>query len=72
MRFPPILQTQSLAPNISGPYVVFALSSRPPLVALVSVVALVASLGAIAWAAPTAQVVMDERTLHKHKNLYAM
>ena len=51
---------QSLALDLYGSYFFFALSSRLPLVALfVSVLALVAFLGAIAWAAwPAAVLVM--------------
>ena len=51
---------QSLALDLYGSYFFFALSSRLPLVALViSVLALVVFLGAIAWAAwPAAVLVM--------------
>ena len=51
---------QTLAVDIYGSYFFFALSSRLPLVALmISVLALVGFLGAVAWVAwPTAVVVM--------------
>ena len=53
-------QKQTLAVDIYGSWFFFALSSRLPLIALiVSVLALVGFLGAVAWAAwPTAVLVM--------------
>jgi hypothetical protein len=55
------LGQQTLALDIYGSYFFFALSSRLPLIALiVSVLALVGFLGAVAWAAwPTAVLVMS-------------